>query len=102
MAHTADTTYRNIGVGTSLHIMQSPTVSGTPPQPLLPNTNLPINHSGGGVTNAKVISSAHGEATIELADGSKWRMTHHRPDDPPSLFAPTVLHSQDWVIREEA
>jgi hypothetical protein len=69
---------------------------------LWPGADLLIIHLGHSRSRGRILASSHHEATIELEDGSRWRMTPSTHTDPPRSFHIGGIDSQDWVVRSDA
>ena len=96
------TGYQTIGVKTSLHITESPTIVGVPPNSLPAGYTLPIRHPDSSITKAIINTITPIAAEIQLPDGTRWRMTPHDPNaDFPTMISSPGLHTQEWVIREK-
>lgn len=101
MGWHADTMYMKISIGTSFHIVESPTIWQGSPQELKSGDTFPIHHPDGTITSARVVQASADEVAIELSGGTKWRMTRHAPNDPPVSISSPGLRSQEWVIRSQ-
>lgn len=101
MAWEAHTNFGKIGVGTSLHLIESPTVQGYPPGPLQVGSDIAIEFAAGARGKAKIISASHDEMVLQEPSGKTWKLTPWQTSDFPVSINSPGLNSQDWVVRSE-
>ena len=99
MPWVARTSFRNIGVGTSIRLEEVPTIPGRPPGPVEVGSEMSIEMPAGAVTKAAIVSVSDNEILLRLPNGSVWQMTHRTPFDPPVEIISPGLNQQDWVVR---
>ena len=99
MAWVGHTKFPKIGVGTSLRLVESPTIPGRSPSPVQAGSEIEIEMAAGARTKATIVSVSDNEIQIELPDGTLWQMTHLTPNDFPVKIDSRGLNAQDWVIR---
>lgn len=102
MSFQAVTLHKEIGVGASFCITESPRIDGSPYESLAAGDGFHIELGSNDRTSATVISASETEMVIQLADGTKWEMTPHAPTDHPVSRKTLSLHSEYWVIRSPA
>lgn len=98
MAHTG---FRELKVGTTLHLTER-TIVGYPASPLEEGASVPIELGTGARTSFTLVKVAPGQVFVQLPDRSIWKMTPHTPNDFPVGIVSPGLNSQDWVIRSRA
>ena len=99
MAWVGRTNFSKIGVGTSLRLVETPTIPGRSPSPVQAGSEIEIEMAAGVRTKVTIVSVADNEIQMELPDGTVWQMTHLTPNDFPVRIDSPGLNAQDWVIR---
>jgi hypothetical protein len=101
MAWEAHTNFRQIGAGTTLHLIESPTVPGYPPGPIQVGSDMAVEFAAGTRGKVKVISASQDEMVIQEPSGRTWKLTPWLASDFPVSIDSPGLNSQDWVVRSE-
>jgi hypothetical protein len=101
MKWRGESMFRNIAKGTSLLIFENGYVTGQPPAVLAAGAKLQIRMGAPDEKwiDATVTEVASGEATMELSDGTKWKMTPRQPGELPTAPTWSGGPSEEWVIR---
>jgi hypothetical protein len=101
MAWEAHTNFRQLGIGTSLHLVESPTVVGYPPSPIQIGAVMAVEFGPNTRGKVTVLSASQYEMVIQEPAGKIWRLTPWEPSDSPVRINSPGLNWQDWVIRSE-
>jgi hypothetical protein len=100
MSWYAVTAFRTIHAGTSMCVFATPCVAGELPAVISIGTELLVELADDARTKALVTALSGAEATIQLADGSRWIMA--RPlDSTPAGISWCGTPYQEWIIRIE-
>jgi hypothetical protein len=98
MSWHAVTAFRTIDAGTSICIFATPYVAGELPAVISIGTELLVEFADDARTKALVTALSGDEATIQLADGSRWIMA--RPlDSAPAGISWCGTPYQEWIVR---
>jgi len=92
MKWAGETLFANVGIGASLLLFESPDAEGSRAEVTVVATGGTARIMLGPLPNrtmaeATIVRAAPSAATTELADGSKWSMTLHQPEEAPSGVA---------------
>jgi hypothetical protein len=100
MGWKAETIYNAIAPGTTLLIIEDPTILGVPPKQLAEGSEILVMFGSAKPETIKVLAIEEQGADIRSASGI-WHMTPRHSNDPapPYIIRADWANRQEWVVR---